>query len=169
MMGDIKKSIYLSIYLYIYLYIYISIYLDFLTLKIFLLFFRDDLNVARFGPNTKTHESHNKKVKKNCFEFFLQTWWKGMLSYWTGQEGFLIKLFLLLYYFYVRFVSFWPWVFNDISVLNFYFVNSHTCHKYVRVLIRSALNSALKWGVLEFGSEISFLGTIENEEVGAKR
>ena len=51
----------------------IVFFLSLINYKILLLFFRDDLNVARFGPNTKTHESHNKKVKKNCFEFFLQT------------------------------------------------------------------------------------------------
>ena len=37
---------------------------------------------------------------------------------------------------------------------------------FVRVFIRKVLNSALKWEVLEFGSEISFCGTIENVEVG---
>ena len=39
----------------------------------------------------------------------------------------------------------------------------------VRVLIRRALSSALIWGLLRVGNEISFWDTIENVEVGAKR
>ena len=81
-----------------------------------------------------------------CFEFFLQTLWKS----------FYMRIFWPNYIF----LHFWGHM-----CVNF----SQTCHKYVRILVRSALNSALKWGMLHFCGENIVWGTIEIVDVVAKR
>ena len=85
-----------------------------------------------------THGLHT--IKKPNFLFFWIFSPKGILLCIIKQDQ---RIFWSTY-FYLSFVicalvyNFYHTFFNNISVFN-----PHTCHKYVRVIVRSALNSGL--------------------------